>query len=178
MKEVEILVKVFENKDKILKTLNQFHFTGKNKVLDIYYCIPQKQSKNEWFRLRKKNNKFYIAYKKDIFEKGKWIYSEEEETEVKAFKTMQKIISNLGFKELIRINNLKHTFETKDYEIVFEEVKDLGLFLEVEKLNVKDNEDIKKIKTEIQIFINRLKLKTSKELNKGKPELMISRASR
>ena len=55
---------------------------------------------------------------------------------------------NLGFRELVRIDNMKYVFLDSDYEIVLEEVKGLGLFLEVEKMHVDD--DVLKVKENIQ----------------------------
>jgi adenylate cyclase, class 2 len=183
MKEIEILVEVFSDKNKVLEILNRFNFVGEKEVLDVYFydekrdALKPKDGKlTECFRLRKKDKNNYITYKIDHFDDtGTWVYSDEEETEVSDFKVMAKIISHLGLKPLVEIDNIKHTFLTNEYEIVLEEVKGLGLFLEVEKLTVGENEDIIKIKEEILKFINSLGIKTSKELTAGKPELMLKK---
>jgi adenylate cyclase, class 2 len=181
MQEIEILVEVFDSKENVLERLKKFNFVGKKEVLDIYFFDPDKDNLKpkdnrltECFRLRKKDSKAYIAHKKDKFDsEGRWIYSDEEETEIKNFETIQEIIKKLGFKELIQIDNFKHTFLTKEYEIVLEEVKNLGLFLEVEKLKPAKDENVEKTKKEIMGFIKSLEIKTSEELNMGKPELML-----
>jgi predicted adenylyl cyclase CyaB len=111
MKEVEILVEVYEKKKDILAVLNQFKYIGKHKILDIYYNINKV---HEWLRLRKKDNKSYITYKKDIYQKGRWIYSEETETEIKDIKTAKKILKILGLKELTRIDNIKLHIKPKN----------------------------------------------------------------
>src|SRR4030042_4580836 len=131
MKEVEILVEVFDNKKKILDSLKKFEFKGVQETTDIYFFHPsiknlQVQNNKypkEWFRIRKKNSKAFIAYKQDVLTKnGKWRYSHEYEVEIGDFKLTKQIIEKLGFKELVVINNTKHTYETKDYGIVFEKV--------------------------------------------------------
>ena len=183
MKEVEILVKVKSDKEEVLNKLSKFNFAGKKEILDIYFYDKDRESlkpKNnrlwECFRLRKKDKKNYITYKVDKFDNlGKWIYSEEEETEVKSFDTAVKIISLLGLTPLVEIYNTKHTYYTNKYEIVLEEVKDLGLFLEVERLKVEDKEDIMLVKKEIFNFIKSLNIETGEELNSGKPELMLNK---
>jgi predicted adenylyl cyclase CyaB len=183
MKEVETLVEVFSKKEDVLKKLQKFDFVGKKEVLDVYFFDPKRKNlkpKNnkltECFRIRKKDSKAYIAHKTDNFNKqGIWTYSDEEETEIKDFETMRTILTKLGFEELIIIDNFKHTFLTEKYEIVLEEVKNTGLFLEVERLKVNDDENIGKIKKEIFEFIKTLKIKTSEELNMGKPELMLKK---
>lgn len=181
MKEIEILVEILEKKEKVLATLKKFEFIGKKEVIDTYFFDPlrnESQPKEDeyprqWLRVRKKANKNYITFKEDFFKKDIWTHSEELETEIGDLRIVEEIIKKLGLKELVKIKNKKHTFETKDYEIVLEEVENLGLFLEVEKLNVKDEEDVDKIKKEIQQFMDDLGIKITKELNLGKPELML-----
>ncbi len=184
MKEVEILVEVFSEKKEVLDCLNQYSFIGENETLDIYFFDPLKTNlkpvppnfPREWFRLRRKADKNYLAYKVDNFDKnGLWLYSDEYETEIGNFETTLKIIQHLGLRELITINNLKHAYKTSEYEIVFEEVKNLGQFLEVEKLDILENEDIDDVKEKIQNFINDLNLEVSSELNIGKPEMMLKK---
>lgn len=183
MKEIEILVEVFSKKNDALKILNKFNFAGEKEILDIYFydekrdsLSPKKGRLSECFRIRKKDEVNYITYKVDQFDKkGQWLYSEEEETEVKDFDIIMKIIYNLGLKSLVQIDNVKHTFFTKEYEIVLEEVKGLGLFLEVERLNVEDGEDIVEVKKEIFKFISSLGIEFGPELNMGKPELMLNK---
>ena len=58
------------------------------------------------------------------------------------------------------------------YEIAIEEVKDLGLFIEVEYCT-SDDVDVEKEKNEIQDFINSLNIKVSEELQMGKPEMYM-----
>ena len=78
----------------------------------------------------------------------------------------------------MEINNIKHTYYTREYEIVLEEVKDLGLFLEVERLKVGDKEDIVFVKKEIFNFIKSLDIEIGEELDSGKPELMLNKQGR
>ena len=183
MKEIEILVEVFSDKNEVLAILNKFNFVGEKEVLDLYFydekrdALKPKEGKlTECFRLRKKDKNSYITYKIDHFDDtGTWVYSDEEETQVTDFKVISKIISQLGLKPLIEIDNIKHTFLTDEYEIVLEEVKGLGLFLEVEKLNMGETEKINEVKQKILDFINSLEIKTSSKLNSGKPELMLKK---
>lgn len=181
MNEIEILVKVLESKKSALKKLEQFNCTGKEKVVDTYFFDPKRKNLkpinnklNECFRLRKKDNNCHITYKKDIFDKNnKWIYSKEYETKISNYTIMKSILTNLGFKKLIEIQNTKHIFNTSKYEIVLEEVKHLGLFLEVEKRGNTNKNQIIKEKSNIKKFIKSLNMNTGKELNCGKPELML-----
>jgi predicted adenylyl cyclase CyaB len=143
MEEIEILVKLKEGKIKAIESLRKYKSLGTKKVLDIYYYDPKRQNLKqtssgglkECFRLRKNGDKAFVAYKVDYFSKGKWTHSDEEETAVEDFEIFERIVKNLGLKELIRIDNEKQIFETPNFEIVLEDVKNLGLFLEVENKN-------------------------------------------
>lgn len=184
MKEVEILVKVLESKQSALNKLKKFNSKGIHLVKDIYFYHPNNKKlkvnkesyPKDWLRIRAKNNKYFLTYKIDHLTKNnKWSHSDEFETEIKNKEVLLEILKKLGFKKLIEINNKKHIFLTKDFEIVLEEVKNLGLFLEVEKLNVPESANISKIRKEILNLINSLNLKISKELHLGKPELMLKK---
>ncbi len=183
MKEIEILFNLKDNKEAVLKKLEQFNFVGIKKTLDTYFYDPKKPELspdkngrlNQCLRLRKKDDKFYLTYKTDYFDNDIWSHSDEYEVKISNFETGMKILENLGLKILTQIENEKHTFLTDKYEIVFEDVKNLGLFLEVERLSVDDNENIADVKQEIRDFIKNLDIKIKDELNAGKPELMLKK---
>jgi adenylate cyclase, class 2 len=180
MKEIEILVKIKESKESVLKKLAQFADKGIIEVKDIYFYDPLRKELQEdngefprqWFRLRRKGDKNYITYKVDNFKGDKWTYSDEHETEIKDIEIVRKIVEHLGLKKLIEIDNKKHVFLTKDYEIVLEDIANLGLFMEVEKLEAGE-EDESLVKKSIKDFIDSLGIELEEELNIGKPELML-----
>ena len=182
MKEIEILVEVFSPINKVREVLNKFDYKGKKLVIDEYYYDPKrdnlKPDKNnklyECLRLRQKDGDYYITYKDDVFDNGKWLYSNEYETKVESIDITRNIFNKLGFIKFIEINNKRSIYEYDKYEITLEEVKDLGLFLEVEYCT-SDDVDVKEIKKEIQEFIDSLDLDVSEELGMGKPELYLNR---
>lgn len=87
---------------------------------------------------------------------------------------MKQIFERLGLVKFIEINNEKETYTFKNYEIVVENVKDLGLFMEVEYCT-KEEVDVSEVKKQVQSFIDELELKVSKELNMGKPEMYMKK---
>ncbi|HYD90419.1 MAG TPA: class IV adenylate cyclase, partial [Flavobacterium sp.] len=182
MKEVEILVQVKDSKEAALERLKSFQFEGTKETVDAYFFNKEtnrfKPDKNgrllECLRLRTKSGKSYLAYKYDHFDdNGTWTYSDEYEVEVSDNKTAEELIKHLGFEELVVIDNVKYTYKTDYYEIVLEDVKDLGIFLEVERNSVGDDEDVLEVKKEIWKFIESLDIEVTEELNAGKPELML-----
>ncbi len=183
-KEVEILVEVFDKKKEAIKKLSDFKFLGNKKTLDIYLFNPKrdelKPDKNgqlkNCLRIRSKDKKASLAYKVDHFDiKGIWLYSDEYEIDVSDFKKTLAIFKKLGYQELVKIENIKSTFVTGKYEIVLEDVKNLGIFMEVERHNVGPKEDIIKVKMEIWNWIQKLGINVGLELTMGKPELMLKK---
>ncbi len=185
-KEIEVLVQVFDPKQVVLGKLNDYSFQGIKTVHDIYFVDPLREdlkpaddfNLKKTFRLRTKDKHIYLTYKVDHFDASNtWVYSDEHETEIGDFNEARNIIAELGLKPLVEINNKKHTYLTEVYEIVFEEVENLGLFLEVERLNVQDSEKETKVRQEIIDFIKK-KLDIKHEvLNIGKPQLMLKKLS-
>lgn len=182
MKEIEILVEVFESVDRIREVVKSFDYKGTKITIDEYYYDPMRDDLkpdrdnqlSHCLRLRRKNDDYSVTYKDDVFENGKWLYSNEYETRVESIDMMREIFNRLGLIKFIEINNEKETYIYNDYEIVIEHVKDLGLFLEVEyctNLDVDVNEEKKKI----QEFIDSLGISVSPELNMGKPEMYMKK---
>jgi adenylate cyclase, class 2 len=184
MKEIEILVEVFDEKEQVLQKIGKFDFCGEKETFDAYFFDPKRDdlkpdadgALDRCLRLRKKGDKSLLAYKIDRFdENDKWLYSDEYETEVSDFKTAREILNCLGLEVLVEVKSRKHIYKIDKYEIVFEEVEDLGLFLEVEILEDNDNCDVSGIKKEIWGFIESLGIEIGEELNVGKPELMLKK---
>ncbi len=183
MKEIEILIEINSPKEEALKALAVFDSKGEQEILDVYFTSPFHSDLNQdefgrlkgAYRIRKKGNKSYVAYKRDHFVDGtfEWSHSDEYETEIEDFDAAIQINKNLGFTELVRVENIKYVFKHPLYEIVLEEVKDLGLFLEVEKLDQVSDEQVAALKQEIRQFLKSLPIEFGKEQNMGKPELLL-----
>lgn len=181
MKEIEILIEVKSNKEDALKALEQFESKGLKKTLDVYFYDPLREElqpdKNgrlkNCLRLRQKDGKYSIAYKIDHFDGDEWSHSDEYETSIGDFEIMARSIELLGFEELVRIDNEKHVFMTSEYEIVLEDVKDLGIFLEVEKMSEVSDDKVTEAKEEIRSFLKTLNIEFGEEQNAGKPELLL-----
>lgn len=184
MKEIEILVEVYDDFEKVNEILKNFEFVGIKETFDEYFYDPLRDSLKpnkdlrlkECFRLRKKDGIVYITYKVDNFnENDIWLYSDEYETKIDDFETAKKIILNLGLEPLIVINSKKYTYISDKYEIVLEKVENLGVFMEIELKEEKNNIEIVYEKNKIQEFINSLGINVSSELNMGKPEMMLKK---
>lgn len=190
MKEIEILVKVFTPIESVISKMAHYRFVGKKEITDKYYFDPLRDNLkpdselklHECLRLREKDNNTLITYKIDHFNpNGIWLYSDEFECGVESLSIVEKILSVLGLKELVTIRNTKYTYFVDDkYEIVLEDVKDLGVFLEVEAQLQNDIEvdEVVEVKKQIQSFIDSLGIDVSQELDMGKPEMMLHQSSK
>lgn len=180
MKEIEILVEVKDDIDTVKNKLKKFEYAGLNHTVDEYYYDPLRDdlkldNNNQLancLRLRSKNDNYYVTYKNDVFEGEKWLYSNEYETKIESIEMMKEVFERLGLKRFLEIDNNKEIYKTDKYEIALEDVKDLGIFLEVEYCTNEDV-DVFKIKEEIQKFIDKLGINVSEELNMGKPEMYM-----
>ncbi len=182
MKEIEILIEVKNDLVTALKALESFESHGMKETLDIYFkdrlredLQPDPQGRlTNALRLRQKGDKSYITHKQDHFDDMlNWTHSDELETEIPSFGTVHNIFMHLGLEELVRVETKKYIFTTQDYEIVLEEVTDLGLFLEVEKMTQVSDDEVARTKEEIRSFINTLDIEFGEEQNAGKPELLL-----
>lgn len=181
MKEIEILISFDNSKEEVLNILSKFEYCGEKEIYDTYYeeesrenLKPEKNLRiKEIFRVRRIDEDCMITYKKNHFEGNRWTYSDEYETKAENYQMIEKIIEMLGFQIQIVVHNKRKFYRYRDYEITFEEVENLGYFIEVERLIRDDQVDPLKIKAEIRKFISTLGLKNVRELDYGKNQLML-----
>lgn len=181
MREIEILVELKDSVEKAKSALQSFEYVGAKHTVDTYYFDPKRKNLKlnengklmECCRLREKDQRYFVTYKMDNYNGDEWIYSDEYESEVKDIEALKKIFECLGLEKLVVVDNTKHIFKTPQYEVVVEEVKELGNFLEVEALVDDQAIAAEVIKKQIYEFIISLGLKIGAELNSGKPELLM-----
>lgn len=194
MKEIEILNSLQEKvtvadvkiKDFAFSNGDKFEYKGNKHVVDTYFsskvfndldpddCGRLRSS----LRLRQKDNEAFITHKYDNFDgNGIWVYSNEIETRVYEVKALTEILKALHFENLITIDNHRLFYESTNYEIVLEDVVQLGTFVEIEyKSDVEINEnEIDDIRERMRTIIANIGLFVGEELNAGKPELMLKK---
>ena len=175
MREIEILVKVNESKESALNKLESFQKKGIKETIDYYYDLKEKEPITKWLRIRKTKDKNFITFKEDHFKEDKWSYSDEYETEIKDENIVKKILENLGYESLVTVDNTKYLFQEGNFEIALEDVKNLGVFLEIEKMNVEESENVDEVRKEIFELIKKTGIDTSEEVHVGKPEMLMEK---
>ncbi len=130
------------------------------------------------FRLREQGEVAKLTYKNDVFsETGTWLYSDESEIAVSDPRITRAMIDALGYRELVTIDTTKHRCDVEDYEIVLEEVRGLGNFIEIEYKGQQEKaeSDVAAVKDLMRAFLEKKDIRIGEELNAGKPELMLKR---
>ena len=164
--EIEIKLKVDDNEYKRL--LNQLKDKSNNikEVVekDIYFKMPIKKEYKETLRIRKENDLYILSYKKENADKTR----DEFETIIDNYDNLEKILLNLGLekKGVIEKKRTKILYKNK-YEFAFDEVKDIGRFIEIEVKNIEYShiEEINKLMDILNEFKIDINLITDKKYN-------------
>lgn len=179
MREIEILFSVAEPKEQALRKLGQHACKGTQRIRDTYLShpgIPGLSPVNgfelvESFRVRQKGEKTLLTWKRNHMDGSRYLYADEEEVQVES-EAITKLLLSLGFRELVRIENERTTFETAAYEIVLDEVQGLGLMMEIECKDPGDR-PATEVMEEMRAFVRQSGIIIGEELHLGKPELML-----
>lgn len=129
--ELEIKIKV--NYDEYLRILNDVKNNVKEidkfKQVDEYF---KTNNNNMWLRIRESKNSIILSLKKLINENK---FSKDIVT-IDNKESMKNILTDLNYKSLGIISKTRIIFNYQnDYEISFDDVLDLGLFIEVKAKN-------------------------------------------
>lgn len=134
MKEIEAKLKL--NDLLIIDTANLIKKKEVN-VLDIYFDnnFLKLKSQDMVLRLRKENEKYYIAFKGPRENHNDFIVREEIEPEISSFDDALKILKNLKFKEIAKVEKVRKYFKIKKYpklSITIDSYPFIKDFIEVE----------------------------------------------
>ncbi len=181
--EVEIKLKInsFEEVKKILPKLGKL--VKVIKQVDEYYIpyhrnfFAQKPHPIEWLRIRTNPDKTIFEYDKSINKKadGEQECANEYETGISQPGEFRKILGFLNFKKVVTIEKLREYWNCGDFEIALDNVKELGLFIEVEAKGSFEN--TKKAKEGCLNFLKKLGFKNCEEaqIKKGYPVLLLEK---
>lgn len=129
--EIEIKLKL--EKENFVKLMEKFNnkalFLGIEKQSATYYEPEYRRFNNEYLRIRSENGKYLLNYKNKINN----MKAIEYETMIDDKDSLNDILVSLGMKKIGVINKKrsKYLYQEK-YEIDFDEVEGIGLFMEIE----------------------------------------------
>ncbi len=167
--EIEVKIKTNDIENKRIKNLinKNTKYLGIENHVAHYYSFKYRDNNDEFLRVRKENNKYIINYKKKHEN-----YVDEYESEINDFDSFSKILNVYGFEEICCIEKTREKYLYKDkYEISFDDVKNLGLFIEIEivkhiKNKEEEYQDLISLLYELNINLNQIS-------NKHYPEYFI-----
>lgn len=144
MIEVEIKVSIKdENSEKLLKKVLDLGFqkTETKEQIDTYFNGIDRdfQITDEALRIRRSKNidsneeQTYVTYKGKKLD-GISKTREEIEVEVLEMDSMYKIFEKLGFKPVEPVRKMREIYQNGDIEVSFDNVDDVGKYLEIEKV--------------------------------------------
>lgn len=160
--ELEVKIKVDENEwDRVINIVkNNSDFIKEENHQATYFYPKYRDFLNEWLRVRNENGKYILNYKR---KENK--YCDEFETIIDNFENLAKILKCLNFEILGKINKKRSKYLYKNkYEISFDEVDNIGKFIEIEVINKEEpieNEYnnlinlIKKFKIDLNLIDNK-----------------------
>ena len=142
MKEVEIKIKI-NSAEQVLKQLQNkgCQFSAEIIQEDIVFIpneipgVPAPAGTNV-LRIRKQKDKTIFTLKQSM--KGNHLAKLEKEVEIEDSGEMAEIIRLLGYKEIAHTNKVRRKCRYGDYEICVDRIKELGDFLEMEKMTAED----------------------------------------
>lgn len=183
MIELEVLVEILDTYENAVLVLSSYEHIKDSFIIDEYFYDPLRKNLKpdsfgktfECLRVRQSQNASMLTYKQDIYKNGIWQYSDEKELRIDDADSIKAIFYHLGLKELLTIRNNRKYYRYGNYEIILEDVQELGVFLEVEYKGSISEANLYDTEKDIELFISSLGLCTTSKLNAGKPELFIKK---
>ena len=181
MYEVEVKAKL-QNREEIKKKLESLgcEFSKELHQIDNVYfpegLVFPPPLGTPVLRVREQNEIFIFTLK--ISQSGQQD-SVERELEIKDGKMMMEIMRLLKYQNAPTVNKTRIKAKLQGMEVVLDTVKDLGDFIEVEKIVTNDNpEDRKNIQKDIADFIETLGVAKEDLLVNGKYDIMLYEKNR
>lgn len=174
-KDIEIEIKLpLNNKDKVINFLNKnAEIKAENlRQKDTYYTPAHKNFLEvsvkpfQYLRVRESEKGDFFTYKYCHPENSKIVdYFDEFETKVDDSKSLVKILDVLEFKEILAVDKIRNTWQLDDVEIAIDDVKDYGVFIELELTSYSD--DPKETKKYLYSVLDKLNAEVGEEDQKG-----------
>ncbi len=142
IKEIEIKVKI-DSFEKIEEGLKKLGCEVSEPITqnDVVFFDKNYDGKTRnVLRIRTVNDKSILTFKRSTVDE---LSSIEKEVEIKNPEIMTEMIELLGYEEYVRVNKKRKKCNYKNYEICLDEVENLGLYVEVEKMSDEDQEIVK-----------------------------------
>ncbi|MEK7519246.1 MAG: class IV adenylate cyclase, partial [Patescibacteria group bacterium] len=178
MKNVEIEIQaVIENPKEVERKLRKIgQFIKIRKQVDKYFVPSQrnffiKEPPIEYLRIRYEKDKNHLNYSFLHFGKNGWLRKTDEyETFIDSSETAEDIFKKIGFILKVTIIKNRKCFHCGNFEVVLDQVKGLGNFIEVEAK--KSFGSVDKTRNACLDFLNSLNIKYKVNPQMGYPRML------
>ena len=189
MKEIEITVKVFDSVEKTKDILARQGL----KIIDSYSTkdIYLSQDTNLSQSIESVLNKSVIlrqiitpskvikkiVHKNKVYDGDTLLYEDKINLKCEDLENAKLLFEALDFKELVIVQYDSFVYQKEGLELSFQNVKDLGLLLEIEsdKKNLESEEDVMHEKRRLYNLAKSLSLNIGDELNIKKAKALIKK---
>ena len=189
MKEIEITVKVFDSVEKTKDILARQGL----KIVDTYSTkdIYLSQDTNLSQSIESVLNKSVIlrqiitpskvikkiVHKNKVYDGDTLLYEDKINLKCEDLENAKLLFEALDFKELVIVQYDSFVYQKEGLELSFQNVKDLGLLLEIEsdKKNLESEEDVMQEKRRLYNLAKSLSLNIGDELNIKKAKALIKK---
>lgn len=117
-----------------------------------------------YLRIRQTKDKSFFTLKR-----GEEMETIEREVVISDPNQMRDALLYMGYKEAVRVKKVRTKTNFRGYEICFDEVEELGNFIEVEKITDEDTEIVRK---EMLDFLESFGVDTAERVHNGYDTLM------
>jgi predicted adenylyl cyclase CyaB len=139
--EIELKYKI-KNPDEIegkIKSLGaryikEFH------CVDTYFLVPENKDGKKYLRIRETEDKAEFAFHFAVSS----TQTDEWETAIDNAKTTKEILQKIGHKIDVVVEKSRKVYKYRNSEVVVDEVKNLGDFIEIESPGLEELEGIEK----------------------------------
>lgn len=175
MYEVEVKA-VLRNREAVMKKLQDLGCKFGEELYQIDYIYTREKffpppKGVPVLRIRKQNGKNIFTLKINQSSRQDCI---EHELEIMDADQMTEIIKLLGYKLDVVVEKRRIKTKYQDMEIVLDDVKDLGEYIEAEKIVKDENqENRKKIQEELYSFLETLGVSKEDRIIDGKYDIML-----
>lgn len=176
--EIEIQVRI-ENSQPLKEWLeNGARFLSEKRQIDEYFVPAHRdflavRPIQEWLRLREEKGIYSITYKKwYTSDDGRSWHCDEYETKIEDIKQMKELFRVINIKSIVTVDKTRKNYIFQNYKISFDNVKNLGDFVEIEYIGEQEVDE-KDTAYEMIDFLKRLGCGKIERNNGGYPFMLL-----
>lgn len=174
--EIELRAEVLKPKllEEGLRQLpNIIEKKGGERQVDIYFKHESEENEKMVIRIRKNytNDKALLTFKSKS-RHSQDIAWQDFDVSISDPDKLEELLINSGYVYFCLIDKVRQSFSYENFEINIDNIRDLGLFIEIEKNG--DERDVETIRTQIVELLNLLGISNEYIIQKGYVQLMIA----